>query len=77
MLEHKDRFDDRLMRERSVEVAGLPAESDSTKLRNGAVGESRQHLGPEVIAALDAVWRERITAELGFENYASMIVTIN
>ena len=73
MLEHKDRFDDRLMRERSVEVAGLPADSDSSKVRSGEVGESRQKLGPEVIAALDAVWRERITAELGFENYAAMI----
>ena len=77
MLEHKDRFDDRLMRDRSVEVAGLPADSDSAKVRSGAVGESRQHLCPEVIAALDAVWRERITGELGFENYAAMIAAMN
>jgi hypothetical protein len=46
-------------------------------VRSGEVGESRQKLGPEVIAALDAVWRERITAELGFENYAAMIAAMN
>jgi hypothetical protein len=41
-------------------VAGLPAESDSAKVRSGAAGESRQHLGSEGIAALDAVWWELI-----------------
>jgi len=76
MLEHRDRFDDRLMRNRSVEIAGLPADSDSSKVRRGAVGESRQQLGQDVIAALDAVWHERITGELGFGNYAAMIATI-
>ena len=77
MRAHNDRFDDRLMRERSVAVAGLPADSDSSKVRRGAVGESRQQLGPEVVALLDAIWRERITAELGFEDYAAMIATID
>jgi hypothetical protein len=32
----------RYTRERSVEVCGVPADSDSTKVRSGHVGESRQ-----------------------------------
>ncbi len=73
MQAHKDRFDDRLIRERSVEVSGLPTDSDSAKVRSGRVGESDRELGVNVVAELDRVWRERITAQLGFENYSMMI----
>jgi hypothetical protein len=76
MQEHKDRFDDKLMRERSVAVAGVPADSESSKVRTGQVGESRQRLGVDVSAALDALWRERITPELGFVDYGSMIASL-
>jgi hypothetical protein len=77
MQRHKDRFDDLIVRERSVRVCGLPAESDSAKVRSGQSGESEQHLGPDVRAALDAIWQERVTAELGFENYAAMIAELD
>jgi hypothetical protein len=73
MQRHKDRFDDSMLRARSVEVSGLPADSDSAKVRSGQVGESRQHLDAAVIAELDSVWRERITSTLGFADYAAMI----
>ncbi|MCB1689485.1 MAG: sulfotransferase domain-containing protein [Halioglobus sp.] len=76
MQEHKDRFDDKLMRERSVAVAGIPSNSESSKVRVGQVGESRQRLGAEVSLALDELWRARITEELGFVDYASMIATL-
>jgi hypothetical protein len=76
MQKHKNRFDDALMRERSVECCGLPADSDSSKVRMGSVGESRQRMSPDVEAELDAVWQERITAELGFETYADMIAEL-
>jgi hypothetical protein len=76
MQRHKDRFDDKLMRDRSVAVAGLPVDSESSKVREGQVGESRQRLGDEVSRALDALWQEKITVELGFTDYASMIATL-
>ena len=76
MLENKDRFDDRMVRERSVEVSGLPADSASEKVRSGQVGESRQHLDAAVVAELDEIWRERITAPLGFDDYAAMIASL-
>lgn len=76
MQTHKDRFDDKLMRERSVEVADLPSDIDSSKVRVGQVGESRQRLGADVSLALDDLWRDQITKELGFADYASMIATL-
>ena len=65
-----------LIREIAVAVAGLPAGSNSSKVRTGQVGEARRLLGPEVAAELDAVWQKRITPELGFASYADMIAAL-
>ena len=76
MHRHIDRFDDRLMRERSVMVAHLPGDSDSAKVGSGQVGRARQKFSPDVIAALDEIWHEQITKELGFQNYEAMIAAL-
>ena len=57
-------------------MAGLPADSDSSKVRSGQVGGARQQLDAAVIAELDDVWRARITEQLGFADYAAMIATL-
>ena len=72
MLAHKDKFDDRLMREHSERMAALPLGSDSAKVRRGEVGGHRRELPPEVASELDGVWREEIEAKLGFPDYASL-----
>lgn len=77
MQRHMDRFDDKLMRERSVMVAQLPGDSDSSKVRTGLVGEAGQQFSSAVLAALDAIWHEQITTELGFETYEEMIATLD
>ena len=77
MQRHMDRFDDKLMRERSVVAAGLPGDSESSKVRAGQVGDARRQFGPAVLAALDAIWHEQITNELGFERYEAMISTLD
>ena len=76
MQQHKDHFDDKLMRDRSVARAGLPADSDSSKVRAGQVGQARQHLSEAVTNELDVIWHREITQELGFDDYASMIATL-
>ena len=73
MQKHKDRFDDRLMREMSERVAFLPADSDSSKVRTGKVGEHSQHLGDELSAEMDAIWQEEISDRFGLQSYRSMI----
>jgi len=72
MLRHKDKFDDRLMRELSQRRGDLPADLDSAKVRLGRVGSHRDELGDELIAAVNAVWTERIEGSLGYTDYAAL-----
>jgi hypothetical protein len=72
MLRHKDRFDDRMMRELSEQRCGLPAGADSAKVRKGAVGDHRTELPSEVGAEFDAIWAERVAPKLGFADYAAL-----
>jgi hypothetical protein len=76
MLAHKDRFDDRLMRERSELLLGLPPGSDSAKVRNGQVGEHVRELPSDIVAELDDIWREEIQSALGFESYESLTAAL-
>ena len=73
MLAHKDRFDDRMMRELSESAAGgLPKGSDSAKVRKGEVGGAARELSAEIAALLDDIWRETITPATGFADYAAL-----
>ncbi len=76
MLAHKDKFDDKLMRERSETIVGLPPGSDSAKVRKGEVGEHRHELPATVIAELDAIWQREITARLGFARYEALAAAL-
>jgi len=72
MLAHKDRFDDRLMREASERRGDLPPGGDSAKVRKGGVGGHRQELSAETAAALDARWAELVAPRLGYPDYAAL-----
>jgi hypothetical protein len=72
MLEHKDRFDDVLMRTASETRCNLPPGSDSAKVRKGGSGGHRAELTPEIAAALDAKWAELVTPATGFADYAAL-----
>ena len=71
MLEHKDKFDDFLMREVSEAKCNLPPGSDSAKVRKGGVGGHRAELPPEVGARVDAKWAELAAPATGFADYAA------
>ena len=70
MLRHKHLFDDKLMRERSEQVAGLPPQADSAKVRKGKVGENRHELPTEIRERMDEIWHERVTSATGLNDYA-------
>ncbi len=76
MQKHGNKFDDLLMRQHSEKVAGIPPGGDSAKVRNGQVGEHKQHLSAETAAALDAVWTKEIAPKTGFADYAAMIASL-
>ncbi len=75
MLEHKDRFDDAMLRRLSEEVAGLPPGSDSAKVRADGL-DSRAELNEETLGAIDQAWHEEITEKLGFETYEDLIAEV-
>ncbi len=76
MLAHKDRFDDRMMRDWSERAAGLPPGSDSAKVRTGSVGGHVRELPQEVSAELDRVWREEIEPRFGAPDYATLAAVL-
>ena len=72
MLQHKDRFDDFLMRSMSEARCNLPPGSDSAKVRKGGVGGHRQELPAEIGASMDAEWARLVAPKTGFADYASL-----
>ena len=68
MLEHKDRFDDAMMRAMSESALGLPPDADSAKVRVG--GRHADELSPQLVAQLEANWAERISPITGHRNFA-------
>jgi len=76
MTANKDKYDDLLMRERSERICDLPSGSDSTKVREGNVGAHRKELPTEIIAELDAIWREEVTPHTGVDSYDELIARL-
>lgn len=76
MQRHKDKFDDLLIRELSEREAFLPLGSDSSKVRVGKVGEHSQHLSDEVSDEIDQIWKEEMSDKTGFENYRTLIESL-
>jgi hypothetical protein len=76
MLQHKDRFDDALMREKSERLGGLPPGSDSAKIR-AAGSQRRQHELPDSIRQeCENIWQSDVTPHTGFSDYAAMEVEL-
>ena len=73
MQEHKDRFDDAMLR-RVSEESVLPPGSDSAKVRAGQVGD--HSLSERTVEAFNTVWRNRVQPETGFETYEALIASL-
>ena len=76
MLEHKDRFDDAMMRAASEVRCNLPPGGDSAKVRKGGSGGHKAELSPEIAAAIDAKWAERVAPVTGLADYAALMAEI-
>ena len=72
MLEHKDRFDDAMMRKLSEERCNLPPGTDSAKVRKGGVGGHKTEMAAELAATLDAIWADVVAPKTGFRDYAAL-----
>lgn len=76
MQAHKHKYDDKLMRERSEQVCGLPLGSDSAKVRSGKVG-SHQELPGAILEELDGIWEATIAREFGLPSYEALLEALS
>jgi len=72
MQEHKAQFEDHLIRKARSAAMKLPLDGQLNKVRNGQVGESKQHVPDDIKEELDIVWREEITAKIGLKSYEDL-----
>ncbi|MGF1666387.1 MAG: sulfotransferase domain-containing protein [Acidimicrobiia bacterium] len=69
MVEHADRFDDRMHRERSDAVGALPAGAGSSKVGKPEVDPARYVLSPELLERMETNWQETMGARFGIRSY--------
>lgn len=72
MLAHKNRFDDAMLREVSERIGGLPAGSDSAKVRQASAEHRRQELPGAIREAFDSIWLSDVTPHTGCSSYGSL-----
>ena len=72
MQEHKEQFEDHIIRKARSAPMRLPLDGQLNKVRNGQVGESKDRVSNEIKQELDAVWREEITAKIGLNSYEDL-----
>jgi hypothetical protein len=72
MQEHKDQFEDHLIRKARSGPMRLPLEGQLNKVRNGQVGESKERVPDHIKQELDAVWQTEITPKFGLKSYEDL-----
>lgn len=69
MLEHSDKFNDRMHRDRGDAVGALPPGSGSTKVSSAEFDRSRYELSPTILARMEENWTETMGKAFGFQSY--------
>ncbi len=74
MLQHSDRFDDKMQRIRSEDHGGLPAGSQTAKVvaGTGSKASARQPVPAIVAEKIAAMWAEQIAPVTGHADFASL-----
>jgi len=72
MQEHKEQFEDHLIRKARSAAMRLPLDGQLNKVRNGQVGESKLMVPAEIRQELDNVWQEEISARIGLNSYEDL-----
>ena len=72
MQEHKDKFEDHIIRKARREAMRLPLDGQLNKVRTGQVGESKQRVPNEIRLELDIVWQEVVMPKTGLDSYEEL-----
>lgn len=72
MQDHKDQFEDHIIRKARSAAMRLPLDGQLNKVRNGKVGESKEIVPDEVKKELDNLWQNEITSKIGLNSYEDL-----
>src|SRR5688572_4205456 len=72
MQEHKDQFEDHIIRKARGAAMRMPLDGRLNKVRNGKVGESKQVVPDEIKKELDILWQNEITSKIGLNSYEDL-----
>jgi hypothetical protein len=72
MKEHKDQFEDHLIRKARSGPMRLPLDGQLNKVRNGKVGESKEVVPDHIKKELDDIWQAEVTAKIGLNSYEDL-----
>ncbi|MCI0551259.1 MAG: hypothetical protein L0287_09910, partial [Anaerolineae bacterium] len=72
MQEHKDQFEDHIIRKARSAAMQLPLDGRLNKVRNGQVGESKKVVPDEITKELDILWQNEITSKIGLNSYEDL-----
>jgi hypothetical protein len=72
MQEHKDQFEDHIIRKARSAAMRLPLDGQLNKVRNGQVGESKEVVPDEIKKELEVLWHEQITPKTGLNSYEDL-----
>ena len=72
MQEHKDQFEDHLIRKARSAAMRLPLDGKLNKVRNGQVGEAKDKVSEHIQQELDEIWQAEITPQIGLKSYEEL-----
>jgi hypothetical protein len=72
MQEHKDQFEDHIIRKARGAAMELPPDGRLNKVRNGLVGEAKQVVPDAIRQDLDDLWQKEITLKIGLNSYEEL-----
>ena len=72
MQEHRDQFEDHIIRKARSAAMRLPPDGRLDKVRNGRVGESKEIVPAAIRKELDILWQHEIAAKIGLDSYEDL-----
>ncbi|WP_394730121.1 sulfotransferase domain-containing protein [Altererythrobacter sp. GH1-8] len=75
MVEHMDKFDDKLVAEALERNIGIPAASDSTKVQ--AEGSDAKTIPAGIAQQIDSLWADRVLPVTGHSNFAALAAELD
>jgi hypothetical protein len=72
MQEHREQFEDHLVRKARSTAMRLPLDGQLNKVRNGQVGESRNTLPDEIKQELELIWQEEVSPRISINSYEEL-----